>query len=170
MISVSRNCHVREALSLEPHATHVFFVDSDIKLPPDALQRLLSHNKAITGAFYNKRVAPYETTGHLVPPATLKDIAKGGLHRADVMPGGCVLIKREVFEKLPSPWYHEAYDKSLASDWDPDGTVGEDVNFSRNAIAAGYDIWCDADLSFEIGHVGEIIVPCLRPGTEPRAL
>ena len=49
----------------------------------------------------------------------------------------------------------------------PDGTVGEDVNFSRAAIAAGYDIWCDLDLTYEMGHVGEIVVPCVRPDPSP---
>ena len=163
-ISMSRNMHVREALGFEPKATHLLWLDSDMVVPSDGLVRLLAHDKDIVGAFYNKRVPPYETVGHLIDSS---DIAKGGLRRADVMPGGFVLVKREVYEKLPPPWYREGYDLSLATAIDPDGTLGEDVSFSRAAISAGYDIWCDLDLSFQIGHIGEMVVPCRRP--EPGA-
>lgn len=159
-ISMSRNMHVREALAFEPQATHLLWVDSDMKAPRDALVRLLGHDKDIVGAFYNKRVPPYETVGHLI---NASDLSSGGLRKADVMPGGFVLVRREVYETIAPPWYRESYDKHLATDIDPDGTVGEDVNFSKAAIEAGYDIWCDLDLTFEIGHVGEIVVPCHRP-------
>jgi hypothetical protein len=152
--------HVREALAYEPKATHLLWIDSDMKVPSDGLVKLLDHDKDIVGTFYNKRVPPYETVGHLIDS---KDIHKGGLRLADVMPGGFVLVKREVYEALSPPWYRESYDKHLATEIDPDGTVGEDVNFSRAVIKAGYDIWCDLDLSFTVGHVGEIVVPCIRP-------
>ena len=140
------------------------WIDSDMKFSPNALVRLLDHDKDIVGAFYNKRTPPYETVGHLLDASNL---ASGGLRQADIMPGGFVLVRREVYEKLSPPWYRESYDLHLASEGDPDGTVGEDVNFSRAAIAGGYDIWCDLDLTFEMGHVGEIVVPCVRP--EPGA-
>ena len=165
-ITMSRNMHVREALGYEPKATHIMWIDSDMKFSPNALVRLLDHDKDIVGAFYNKRTPPYETVGHLIDASNLAD---GGLRQADVMPGGFVLVKREVYEKLSPPWYRESYDLHLASEGDPDGTVGEDVNFSRAAIAAGYDIWCDLDITYEMGHVGEIVVPCARPSSDAAA-
>ena len=134
--------------------------NSDMTFPYGGLQRLLAHDKDIVGAFYNRRMPPYTTVGHLLHPA---DVSKGGLHRADIMPHGFVLAKREVYEKLPPPWYSEGYDPVYANADDPDGSVGEDVSFSRKAVAAGIEIWCDADLTFEVGHIGEIVVPCLRP-------
>jgi hypothetical protein len=167
IISMSRNMHVREALAFEPAATHIMWIDSDMKFPAQALVRLLSHDKDIVGAFYNRRVPPYDTVGHLIGQP---DISKGGLFAADVMPGGFVLMKRHVYEKIDPPWYFESYDKELATPHDPDGTVGEDIGFSKKAIAAGFEIWCDADLSFSMGHVGEIVVPCLPPGVRPVAV
>ena len=71
--------------------------------------------------------------------------------------------KREVFEKLKSPWYYESFDPACVTEKDPDGLVGEDVNFSRDCVKAGIEMWCDADLTFECAHIGEIAVPCLRP-------
>ena len=151
---------MRAALSFDPKATHILQIDSDMMFPMDGLERLLSHDKDIVGAFYNKRVPPYETVGHLLHAP---DISKGGLYPADLMPHGFVLIKREVFEKLKSPWYYESFDPACVTEKDPDGLVGEDVNFSRDCVKAGIEMWCDADLTFECAHIGEIAVPCLRP-------
>ena len=161
LITAARNHLTRMALSIEPKATHILAIDSDMIFPLDGLERLLKHDKDIVGAFYNKRVPPYETVGHLVGAP---DISKGGLYPADVMPHGFVLIKREVFEKLgKSPWYYEGYDPACVTEKDPDGMVGEDVMFSRNCTKAGIEMFCDADLTFECAHIGEIAVPCLRP-------
>jgi hypothetical protein len=163
LVTSARNALVRGVLSLEPQATHILFLDSDMLFPFNGLERLLAHDKDVVGAFYNKRVPPYQTVGHLIGNP---DISAGGLYRADVMPHGFVLIKREVYEKLRSPWYYESYDPNMASDSDPDGLVGEDVNFSRDCTKNGIEMWCDADLTFECAHIGEVAVPCLRP--EPR--
>jgi len=151
---------VRIAMEFDPHCTHILWIDSDMTFPANGLQRLLAHDKDIVGAFYNKRTPPYNTVGHLLVPA---DVSKGGIHRADIMPHGFVLAKREVYERIQSPWYSESYDPAMATPEDPDGTVGEDVSFSRKVLAGGIEMWCDADLTFEVGHVGEIVVPCQPP-------
>ena len=164
LITSARNSLARAAISFDPKATHILWVDSDMMFPMDGLERLLSHDRDVVGAFYNKRVPPYETVGHLVGEP---DISKGGLYPADVMPHGFVLIKREVFERLNAPWYFESFDESCITDKDPYGLVGEDVNFSRSCTKAGIEMWCDADLTFECSHIGEIAVPCLRPTSEP---
>jgi hypothetical protein len=166
VISSARNQLVRKALSIQPFpATHILWIDADMMFPADSLARLLSHDKDVVGAFYNKRVPPYNTVGHLIGEP---DIAKGGLHRADIMPHGLVLVKREVYEdKLKAPWYFEGYDPNCVSESDPDGMVGEDVSFSRSCLANGIEMWCDADLTYHVAHIGEIAVPCLRPGSDP---
>ena len=160
IISMSRNRLVRIALAFDPVCTHILWIDSDMSFVPDALERLLAHDKDIVGAFYNQRMPPYGTVGHLLEPC---DISKGGLHRADLMPHGLVLVKRSVYERLPAPWYSEGYDPALIKEEDPDGVIGEDAGFSRKAIAAGIEMWCDASLTFETGHIGEIVVPCRPP-------
>lgn len=109
MISRQRNDLVDQALKLG--ADYVFWIDSDLTFPPDALLRLLAHDKDIVGATYNKRVAPYETLGKLkgpegVDPATL--IAKGGLVEATLLPGGMMLVKTDVYRKMGWPFYYES--------------------------------------------------------------
>lgn len=163
LVTAARNALVRNVLLMEPKPTHILFVDSDMLFPRNGLQRLLSHDKPVVGAFYSKRVPPYDTVGCLIGNP---DISDGGLHKADVMPHGFVLIKREVFEQLKSPWYYESYDQAYITRADPDGQIGEDTNFSRDCVKAGIEMYCDADLTFECAHIGEIPVPCLRPEKE----
>jgi hypothetical protein len=161
---MSRNWLVRAALAFDPPCTHILWIDSDMTFPANGLERLLGHDKDIVGAFYNRRTHPYSTVGHLIGRA---DVSKGGLHPADVMPHGFVLVRRDVYTRLSPPWYSESYDPKFRSESDPDGTVGEDVSFSRKVIESGIEMWCDADLTYEIGHIGEITVPCLRPSVAP---
>lgn len=92
------------------NADYMFFIDSDMKIPPDALIRLLKHDKEIVGATYNKRVPPFETLGRLKgPKPSEEELAKGGLREAEQLPGGCLLIKMSVFEKITWPWFFECY-------------------------------------------------------------
>ena len=161
LVSAARNILTRQMLVFEPKPSHVLWIDSDMMFPQTGLERLLEHDKPVVGAFYNKRVPPYPTVGHLIDQTS--DVSQGGIFRADVMPHGFVLIKREVYETLPMPWYYESYDPDVVTESDPTGMVGEDVNFSRDCVKNGIEMWCDADLTFDCAHIGEIAVPCLRP-------
>lgn len=105
MISMGRNQSVE--IALENGADYLMWVDSDIKLPPDSLLRLLSHKKDIVGATYNKRVPPYETLGKLAKLDP--DQLRGGLHEAVLLPGGVVLVKADVYRKIGWPYYFECY-------------------------------------------------------------
>lgn len=91
-------------------ADYIFFIDTDLVLPCDSLMRLLAHKKDVVGATYNKRVPPYETLGRLkgLKPTDL-EVAKGGLREAELLPGGCMLVKMSVFDKITWPYYYESY-------------------------------------------------------------
>lgn len=161
IISLARNRLVRLTLRLDPKPTHILWVDSDMEFRRDSLLRLLDHDKDIVCSFYNQKSPPFHTIGTLID--TNIDASKGGLHRAAEMPGGFVLVKTSVYEAIGSPWYFETYDPTRAWSGDPDGTVGEDYNFSYKVAEAGFEMWVDLDLTFEMYHIGQISVPCIRP-------
>lgn len=48
-------------------------------------------------------------------------------------------------------------------------TFSEDLFFCRRARRAGYKIWCDLSLTYEVAHLGEIPVTCLPPPAEKMA-
>jgi len=109
MVSMARNNTVEWAKKQE--CDYLFWVDSDMRAPPDTLIRLLKREKDIVGATYNKRVPPHETLGKLkgdIPPDAL---IRGmeGLHEALLLPGGMMLVKMSVYEKIKWPWYYETY-------------------------------------------------------------
>lgn len=161
IISLARNRMTHMVLSMEPRYTHILWIDSDMEAPSTALLQLLSHDKDICCAFYNQRTPPFHTIGCVVD--TSIDASKGGVHRASEMPGGFVLIKTDVYRALQSPWYFESHDPARKWDGDPDGTIGEDYNFSYKAAAGGYEMWVDLDLTFQMRHIGSLSVPCVRP-------
>jgi hypothetical protein len=203
LVFAARNSMVKRALEL--NATHVFFVDSDMVLPHDVIPRLLAHDKDIVGATYTKRVPPYNLLG--VPGGPV-DYAEGGLIEHALMPGGCMLIKTDVFKTVPWPWYFDTIRRpgeplesfltamgdmfftrlpdALKQRWEadadliswlaheaefrdtrfPDPLVGEDYNFCLKAMRYGFQVWCDLDVTYKTGHIGEQTVFCAMPGSE----
>ena len=130
-------------------AEWVLFLDCDMVFPPDTLTRLLSHDKDIVGATYRKRVVPYDLLGIPLDPASQ---LTRGLVEMSHMPTGCLLIRTSVFEKLKRPYFRCRYAEDT-------GLIhGEDYVFSEMARALGYQLWCDADLSHQIGHLGQQVV------------
>lgn len=130
----ARNEIVRQAL--RKGSSHILFLDSDMKFPRDTLYRLLSHAKPICGAYGVKRKFPIERCGKPV-----NGWSENGLIEMESMGMAVCLISTEVFKKLGTPTF----------EW---GAVSEDVGFCTKARAAGLKVWCDVDLSHEIGHVG----------------
>lgn len=80
---------------------HVFFLDSDVVPPRDAILRLMSHRKPLISGVYFRRS----------PPEGIPVMQKGGtwmvkyprnrLFEVDVVGAGCLLIHRSVLERLP---------------------------------------------------------------------
>jgi len=201
MVSRARNNLVENALKMG--AEFLLFVDSDLTFPSDAAVRLMKHDLDIVGATYNKRVPPFQTLGALKGPQ--RDLSTGGLAEADYMPGGFLMVKAGVFQRLGWPWFFETYTRpgtALESfdammrdnfavqpsdevieaikaapgfaEWcennikaeSADHMMSEDYNFCRKARRAGYQIWCDLDLTWQMAHIGEQAVTCTRPEPE----
>lgn len=125
--------------ALEMEATHLFFVDSDMKFTSNVLSKLLAHDKDIVGALYYRRYEP-KTPVFNVRYETLPN----RIFVQNTLAAGCMLIKMEVFKKLPKPWFF------LGTETLP---LGEDVYFCRKAREHGVQMWCDPTLV--VGHVGE---------------
>ncbi len=108
MITKQRNDLVEHARNLK--ADYLMMIDTDMVIPPDTVVRLLRHNKDVVGATYNKRVPPYETLGKLKgPKPSEEELRAGGLREAELLPGGCLLIKMTVFDRIQWPYFHESY-------------------------------------------------------------
>jgi hypothetical protein len=132
---------------------YVWWVDSDMKFPIDAPLRLLKRQKAIVGANYRRRRFPNPNfTGMMGSNGQFTEFQTTDqsppMELIDVLPHGCVLVHRSVYEKIPQPHYLQEYIPELNLE------IGEDIYFCQQAQKAGFEVWCDQELSREISHIG----------------
>ena len=121
---------------------YVWWVDSDMKFPVDAPMRLLARQKDIIGVNYRRRRFPNANfTGMMGGAGQFTEFQttdnSPSMELIDVLPHGCVLVKREVYEKIPHPHYLQEYIPELNLE------IGEDIFFCQQAQKAGYQVWCD---------------------------
>lgn len=123
---------------------YLFFVDDDMILPPDTLDRLLEHNKDIVGGVY---MTKYEEQRPVVEFFNEKPTEMP--FKVKAIGTGCLLIKTDVFKKLPQPWFKY--------EWNDNGSIkrSHDWIFCEDARKAGYDVWADDTL--DIKHIGKKI-------------
>lgn len=68
---------------------------------------------------------------------------------------GLMLIKRKVFEKLPSPWFYEPpipHEQRVNFKGSTGGTIGCDIIFCREAQKHGFKIWAHPGVQYV--HIG----------------
>lgn len=144
LIMHSRNILMEQAIAQA--ATHIFFLDSDMVVPADTLERLIAHHVPIVGADYIKRVPPHGLNG--TPRDDYRDFATRPLVPMLTLPFGCILISLKVLEGMPKPYF-----KYLEGETEGE-TQSEDTYFCNQARALGHTIWMDKALSYDVGHVG----------------
>lgn len=128
----------------------LFFLDSDVFMPFDAISRLMSHEKDIvTGVYWKKHSDPpepviYKNMGDgpiwKINPGELIEIGGAGL--------GCTLINMDVFDKFDEAgiphfkqdWSHQVGNRTIHVD------IGEDHYFFQKARELGYKVWCDTNV------------------------
>lgn len=130
--------------------SHIFFVDSDVRVPPDALDYLLSCDEDIVLGYYSHRGQRTwdGTTSSLVKPDqigyselfTTDELSKMyGRDRRKIEVGaggmGCGLISRNALETIGEPWFHYRDRRK--------GDLSEDYWFCSQAKLAGFRIFAD---------------------------
>lgn len=136
---------------LKTDFTHLFFIDSDVIPPENALEELVSADKAVVSGLYHAMRPNAE--GVLTPMWAvyvygndhkgdygLMNISDGeGIAEIRRAGAGCLMIRREVLEAMRDkpetmPWFRFQYHEK--------GTMfyGEDIDFCRKAESLGYPI------------------------------
>jgi len=151
--------------ALKTNTEWILFVDTDVFLPADAVNRLMSHKeKIVTGVYWMKAMPPqpiiYEKLGggpmwNIEPQDKLIPIAGAGL--------GCCLIHRSVFENMPKPWFkcNWSYEDQLGQEIKV--AVGEDHYFFMKAKQNGFQPYCDSNVMCD--HY-DVVNDVVYPGEE----
>lgn len=144
----ARNLAVERFLASD--AEWLWTLDADIGFPVYTLDNLLSHGedfKVVSGLY--STVLEHGSDGKGAPdfwtklPLAVKKNENGGYRQypeyngfmeVDAVGAGCLLVHREVFEKIGGDWYTCR-----------DG-LGEDFSFCSRAQEAGYRILCDTTI------------------------
>lgn len=135
-----RNEAIRHARGLNLDA--VFFLDADTEPPPDALAKLLAADVHIaTGLVALRRrdrvvwvVRHMGYTGWLPIPDDADGLIGGGAPL--IMAGAaCLLIRRDVWQAIPAPWFQREEENDNTG-----GRTG-DIYFWENAKRAGFLGW-----------------------------
>ncbi len=131
-------------------ATHVLWLDADMRFPVDTLTRLLAHDAPIVAANYPTRRAPIRPVAeHREQGVLLTTAEDEGLVEVTHCGMGVMLVDTEVYRTVPGPWFAIGYSKTSG------GYQGEDVFFCDQATKHGFPILVDQSLSQQVRHVGE---------------
>ena len=156
-ISRARNDIVRTFLD-ETDGTHLFMVDTDMVFGPRTLEALGSHQKPVVGALCHllsadgtsQPVMSFWKDGKLIKPSK----AKPGLQKVAATGAACLLIEREVLEKM-RPNYEAPFEWFREDTWEAQPT-GEDVTFCLRAQEQGFGVYVDSDCF--VGHCVPVVI------------
>ncbi len=151
---------VREFLSRrfveEKEFTHLLMLDTDHAHPPDIVDRLTRwlHNEArplvVSGLNYQRK-APFRPAAFMFdgPEYGILPLTSwpAGLVQVDAVGAASLLIAREVFERLPAPWWEFVYHGEHKK------LIGEDIWFCARCKEQGIGVFVDTTTTSP--HLGE---------------
>lgn len=134
---VARNRNEIVAQAKKYGVSHVMFIDTDMAFETEGVKKLFDQDKDIIGAMYNKRRLPLENI-----VMEYKDQTETFKLEQGFLPTGFMMVKMEVFDKVPQPWFESISSRNWA----------EDRYFCEEARKQGFEIWCDPNI--KIKHIG----------------
>lgn len=152
--SIAKNRNNIADQALKVNAKWVWYVDDDQIFKPNTLKALIARDVDVVSGLYVQRNAPFiphvydvpETdigvTCHLLKPF------EAGMKRRLATGAGCLLIKTKVFKELEPPFWRLG--QLVKDEW------CDDIDFFKRVRQAGFDVWCDYDVT--VGHIfsGEV--------------
>lgn len=164
-IAYTRNRLVNEDRSdlmyqkLDDNFTHYLFIDADVVPTVDAIKKLISYDLDVVSAAYKSREQSHTYTAGVFSKTEngeFKDALKlqsdsEGLMEVDWVGGGCLLVKKEVLEKTPFPWFNYPIAQITKNGNVHRKLIFEDLGFCMNVKDAGFKIYVDCDT--EVTHL-----------------
>lgn len=168
MLTESRHRLVAEALRWE--ADYMLCLDADHVFPHDTFCRLWAHGLPVVGCNYPRRFTPTAPTAafsieekdSLLYTTEEKALA-GEVEQCAHLGFGVLLINMKVFDALQD-WADKEADGNFLPLFqfipteNKVGMIGEDVFFFRKLKEAGIVPFVDHGLSWEVGHLHEVIL------------
>lgn len=148
-VAAQRNSLVEQALATD--ATHVLWLDSDMRFPRETLLHLLGRQVPFVGANYATRTMPVSTVAFTDEKGAARLQTKptdSGVVPVHATGFGVALEDTAALRRLTAPHFDVQWSKESLQFTD------ECVYHCRQLAAAGVDILVDHDLSKHVHHVG----------------
>ncbi len=95
----ARNTACQQAL--QAGADFLFSLDSDVVPPRDTILRLMKHDLPVVSGIYCRRSPPHSVPVMIRNGQWITEFPANSLIEVDLVGAGCLLIRRDVLEKLP---------------------------------------------------------------------
>ena len=150
---IPKNRHKIVDMARNMKATHILWIDDDMKFPPLAAKALIhgmlkNPEIKILGANCIKRLYPIEFMATYHDDTEVNSYEKEGIEKVRYTGNSFVLMDMSIFDTVPLPWFAFAW-HAHSGDF---GT--EDVFFMATAAQHGIDTYVDHDVSKLIDHIG----------------
>jgi hypothetical protein len=145
LIGAARDVLSQKAIDLG--ADYLFWIDDDQTFPPESMFRLIGHDLPVVGANYPRRDPDnlFSSAANVVGSTITTIKARPeGLEPVDTIGLGCAIMKAEIFDGLPKPWF-------------TGGEFGEDAHFFE-LLAKERGIRPVVDHGLRVGHVAETVL------------
>lgn len=143
--------------TLESGAEWLFFLDSDVIPPRDAVPRLMAHKKPIVSGIYCRRSPPCSVPVMIKDGSWMTSFPPQGLFEVDLVGAGCLLIHRTVLEQLPPldpghHWFSWRVDMKGTPGMVDGECLSEDFSFCVHARRHGFPVLVDPTIQCK--HIG----------------
>lgn len=170
ILTESRHRLVAEAVLWE--ADYMLWMDADHTFPKDALCRLWARNVPVVGVNYARRCFPTAPTAAKIITddaeqdhknlvyTTVEKAEANELEEVSHLGFGLCLVNMRVYDGLQVHAESQGLDSFLplfqfVTSPSGAGVIGEDVYYFNKVRDAGFAVYCDHGLSWEIGHIGD---------------
>ncbi len=155
-----RNALVKDALDFG--ADYMLLLDADHRFPENTLLRLLRHNLPVVACNQPKRAHPTGPTAEDLdgrPIYTTPELAQEGAVQEVGMAGAaiCLIHMSVIHELCADPVRRPLFNTVLEGAGISEG-IGEDTYFFRRVKEAGFKLYVDHGLSWEITHVHTVML------------
>ena len=143
-------------MAINNNCDYVFFLDSDVLMPPNAIDKLLDMQVDIASGLYFTKGKPFLPVARVKEGDRhffLEDFEFNEIREVQGVGMGCCLIKTDVFKKLEFPYFKLEWRKYEGQDYQ----IAEDIYFCDEAIKAGYKVHLNTGVVCE--HFGVEVGP-----------
>lgn len=149
-IDVNRNWLIHRFLKSD--ADKLLFIDADVGFDENAVVKCYESGLEFCGGAYPKKEMVVESF-----PVKSRPGRYGEYVEVEYLPGGFMMIRRSVFEKLSEHVVHCPYESPdgdkvaiyCDNQYSNSGFTGEDVSLCARWRMSGGKIWCLPDIDFE---------------------